>query len=274
MLVLASILFCLVGVRLALPSILPSASIQINPDQWAEEVRLLETTTTQTGLPSQISKHYGGFYFDPNTISESEIIRLGFSEKQAKSWINYRKAGATFSTAKSLQKLFFIDQIKYDELEPWIRMEKSILPQEEKATQSVHTRASKQAISINTCDSTELVSIRGIGAYTASKVIQYRTWLGGFTDTSQYREIHGLREAQIQTLQAHCQLDPGKLLFIFINQATEEELIKHPYIRYKAKVIIRYRTQHGSFKQAEDLLATGVIDEPLLEKIRPYLKFE
>lgn len=274
MLVLASILFCLMGFRAAIPYFFPSKPIVIQEDVWANAVQQIETAK-ESNTTTWEKKSFGGFYFDPNTITEDSLIQLGLSPKQASAWVNYRNAGAQFRSAEDLQKLFFMGDEMFDALEPWIQITTSFeTPKKEieQATANTYSET-KILLSLNTCDSSQLVAIRGIGAYTASKVLRYREWLGGFVDTSQFREIRGLREAQIETLKQTTRIDPTSIQSIAINTATQEELERHPYIRYKAKVIIRYRTQHGPFQKAEDLIKTGVVDEVLANKLAVYLQF-
>lgn len=271
MLVLAGILFCLLAFRGIYAHYGAGRTLSVEADEWAAGVQYFEDQP-RNAQPSRPKQTFTGFYFDPNTVSETEMQNLGLSPKQATSWIRYRTSGAVFRKAEDLKKLFFMDDDRYALWEPWIRIETESLPAiaSEKAGERPHPKPIV-LLHLNHCDSTELIRIRGIGAYTASKVLKYRSWLGGFVSYEQLNEIKGLRQEQIDTLIKYTTIDIPSVEKIAINQATEEELKQHPYIRFKAAVILRYRTQHGPFKQAEDLLSTGVIDEPLLKKLIPYL---
>jgi len=57
--------------------------------------------------------------------------------------------------------------------------------------------------------------------------------------------------------------------------ATTDELGQHSYLRNKKinAVIINYRTQHGPYKSVDDLRKVRILDEKMIEKIRPYLEF-
>lgn len=276
MLVLAGILFCLLAFRAAAPSLIASRAMPLNEDQWEEGLSFFEsqTKTAESNHPNN-KVPFEGFYFDPNTISESEMLMLRLSPKQAASWIKYRSAGAVFRKTADLKKLFFMDEERYALWEPWIRMESIPVVASAKEDKREVTYLKPDALlQLNHCDSTELIRIRGIGAFTASKVLKYRNWLGGFVSYDQLKEIKGLRQEQIDTLIKHTRIDPAIIRKIHINEATEEELKSHPYIRYKSKVIIRYRASHGDFANAEALLLTGVIDTVLMTKLKPYLRFD
>ncbi len=278
MLVLAGILFCLLAFRELYARYGAERTLTVKADEWAAGVRYFESDTGNSPRKQQTS--FTGFYFDPNTISETDMLKLGLSPKQAASWIKYRKAGAVFRKPEDLKKLFFMDEERYELWEPWIQIESlsafagaSAGKTERERKTGVTPPKAIALLQLNQCDSAELIRIRGIGAYTASKVLKYRSWLGGFVSHEQLKEIKGLRQEQIDTLIKYTRIDPSILQKIRINEATEEELQGHPYIRFKAGIIYRYRIQHGPFKQPEDLLATGVIDEPLLHRLKPYLDF-
>ena len=59
---------------------------------------------------------------------------------------------------------------------------------------------------------------------------------------------------------------------INLNRCNVEHLGSHPYISWKiAKLIIRYREQHGPFKQLEELKYIKILDEQAYKKIKEYL---
>jgi len=217
-------------------------------------------------------------YFDPNTANLASLIQVGFSKKQAQSLINYRKSGATFQKAEDLKKLFIMSDWLYRKVSPWVRIYPVPQVKQSKATVSdeltkPQTKESIQTIDINTIDSIGLIQIRGIGAKTAHRVLRYRNWLGGFTDTSQFTEIWGLYADQKQILLKLAQFDLSRIKPIQINRATERELQSHPYIRFKAKILIAYRVQHGAFTNLQAIAASRALNDSLLQKLKPYLNF-
>lgn len=78
------------------------------------------------GHPSQESKpkiHYQKF--NPNDYGVKDWQKIGFSEKQAKSILKYKKVlGGKFTTLDQIKKSYVIDEEKFRELKPYI-----ILPQ-------------------------------------------------------------------------------------------------------------------------------------------------
>jgi DNA uptake protein ComE-like DNA-binding protein len=62
------------------------------------------------------------FAFDPNTVDSVSLTRLGFSPKQARSILNYRRKGGNFKTKEDFGKLFVVSKQMYDKLLPYIEI--------------------------------------------------------------------------------------------------------------------------------------------------------
>lgn len=276
MLVLAGILFCLLAARVAGSYFMPYERVSYAPGNWNEQVQVLKERSALAARHENADRREpvtACFPFDPNTIDSTGFMRLGFSPKQTAAFLKYRRKGAVFHKKEDMKRIFFVDEKRYALLEACIQIAVGNTGAETPVREEKKT-ASPRFVSINDCDSAQLITIKGIGAYTASKVLRYRDWLGGFVSPDQFMEIKGLRQEQVDTLKRYCTIDPSAIQKIAMNTVSKEMLEQHPYIRFKAKVIIKYREQHGSFKVHSDLLKTGVVDEPLLEKLRPYLSFE
>jgi len=75
----------------------------------------------ETNYQNKLSKKEADlFQFNPNVIGKEEWERLGFSDKQAKSILNFRKSGFKFRKKEDLKKLFVVDEMKYKQLAPYI----------------------------------------------------------------------------------------------------------------------------------------------------------
>ena len=88
-------------------------------------------------------------------------------------------------------------------------------------------------------------------------------------------EVFGLDSAVVEELFLKAYLSPNpEITKLAINTLPEEELAKNPYIRKGfARIIVKYRIQHGDFHKPEDLLDIKIIKPDLVEKLRPYLTF-
>lgn len=129
-------------------------------------------------------------------------------------------------------------------------------------------------IPLSEADSAMLQIVPGIGPAFASRIIKYREQLGGFHDTTQLSEVYGLKPETIENLWDYFEFDDLIVRKLEINQITESELAKHPYISYsEAKVILAYKKQHGAYQSIEDLKEIKIFKPQWIDKIAPYLAF-
>ncbi|MEQ9466181.1 MAG: helix-hairpin-helix domain-containing protein [Ekhidna sp.] len=125
---------------------------------------------------------------------------------------------------------------------------------------------------LNMASVEDLQKVRGIGPAYSERIVKYRDLLGGFSDTSQLKEVYGLKKETIDELVKHFQVQ-SSVTPLDINSDSIKVLAKHPYINYDlARVIINYRKVHGDITSAEDLKKIKAIDERTFLRIKPYLK--
>lgn len=136
-------------------------------------------------------------------------------------------------------------------------------------------RQSVITIDINKADSAAWESLRGIGPVLAARIVRFRDKLGGFYAISQVRETYGLPDSTFNKIQPYLRLNAVSLKKLDINNADEQTLAQHPYIRYKlARLIFLYRSNNGPFSQPADLLGIPLVDDSIYRKIEHYIKTE
>ena len=181
------------------------------------------------------------FEFDPNSVSVEDLMRLGFSEKQARSIDNYRAKGGRFRRKSDFAKSYVVADSVYRRLESYIRIPK---------------------VDINTADSAMFDALPGIGPYFAAKMEEYRVRLGGYSFPEQLLDIYNFGEERFDGLKdlIECSEPPAYELWTL----PADELRKHPYIRSRqaADAIVLYRenTPAGSLS-VEGLAAAGILPE-------------
>lgn len=181
------------------------------------------------------------FEFDPNSVSVEDLMRLGFSEKQARSIDNYRAKGGRFRRKSDFAKSYVVADSVYRRLESYIRIPK---------------------VDINTADSAMFDALPGIGPYFAAKMEEYRGRLGGYSFPEQLLDIYNFGEERFDGLKdlIECSEPPAYELWTL----PADELRKHPYIRSRqaADAIVLYRenTPAGSLS-VEGLAAAGILPE-------------
>jgi DNA uptake protein ComE-like DNA-binding protein len=215
------------------------------------------------------------FQFDPNTASVSEWQKLGLTSKQIKVVRNYLSKGGKFFRKEDLKKIYSISEVQYKGLEPYINISLT-KPDSFKERKLPVNKVSKGIviIELNAADSVMLDQLRGIGPAFSSRIIRFRSRLGGFYHKTQLREVYGMDSLRYSQLESQITVDASLVKRLNVNTATFEELRNHPYLSYKQiNAILQYRKQHGSYASADDLKKVLILNEEIIRKITPYLSF-
>lgn len=130
----------------------------------------------------------------------------------------------------------------------------------------------KLNIPINTCDSAELTAIRGIGPWTASKIIRNRNKWGGFYS---FEQLQFLKPEVLDSIKTHCIMDTENIHWIEINNLPDSVIRFSNSLNFtECKAVLAYRKQHGNFKTCSDLKKCLILTDDQIDKLCPYLKFE
>ncbi|MBS4063454.1 MAG: helix-hairpin-helix domain-containing protein [Chitinophagaceae bacterium] len=222
------------------------------------------------------------FFFDPNNASAEEWKRLGVKDKTIQTILKFRSKGGSFKKPEDISRIYGLSVKDIDRLLPFVKIEKEqpVTTTNNSEQTTVSTTESKpvfsekrsKPIDINTADTAEWKSLKGIGSFYAKKIVGFRDKLGGFYSVQQVAETFGLPDSTFQTIKPFLLVNTSAVKQINLNTATAEELKAHPYIKGTiANAIINYRTNHGNFSSVEQLQNIGAIDEDLYRKIAPYL---
>lgn len=205
--------------------------------------------------------------FDPNLLGVEEWKQLGFSEKQAKAIVAYRNKQGPFSKPEDLKTVYVIDDYKYAQLLPHIKITHTQPEDYEDAYPEKNIQ-----VEINSADSAGFVRLAGIGPYYARKIIKYRNELGGFVSVEQIKEVWGMPDSVYQYIKPQLTCNPKVKRKLNVNKDDLETLKHHPYIRTMlARIIIKRRTKYGDFAAVEDLRRIVQIDDSLYQKLEPYV---
>ena len=191
-------------------------------------------------------RRYESFRFDPNTVSIDDLMRLGFSQKQAQSIDNYRKKGGRFRRKADFAKSYVVEDSVFKRLEEYIDIPK---------------------IDINRADSAALETLPGIGKYFAAKMVSYREDLGGYSYPEQLMDIWHFDREKYDGLKDLITVGPSDLFPLW--SLTESELARHPYIDKRAAhgiVLFRDNSQVVDWT-VPNLIKAGILDNEKGEKL-------
>ena len=207
---------------------------------------------------------------DPNTVDTSVLFRMGVPPRLARQWVKFRDRGGFFVRKDDVGKLYSMPDSTLQRIMPYLKTP------DLQNRQNNHDRASREPVmvNVNTASSKELQQVRGIGAFYADKIIEYRQKLGGFLTLEQVAETPGLREGSFEEFREKLTMTQREPRLIRINQISNWKLAEHPYIsRKQAEIVILNRRNRGDFKTREDLLETIVLDTATVDRLMPYIDF-
>lgn len=210
-----------------------------------------------------------------NTASFEQLCKIGFTAKQARNCINYRKAGHYFTTTRDLLKLYSITESDFNKLAPYIyvynpKNKQSQIKQNQKTQEQ---KKYFELIEINTCDTNQLQKIPKIGSYRAKKIVEYRNKLGGFFTLNQLSTIYSIDSSVVNEIRKRCSVSPQLIEKININTATWKELNSHPLISsYQTKNILEYKKIVGTIKNVDELRDNNIITKEEFEILKFYIK--
>jgi competence ComEA-like helix-hairpin-helix protein len=243
--------------------------------QYTDFARLREPES-RSSIPATL------FPFDPNTATTNMWMRLGIRERTAQIIQNYVAKGGRFRKPEDLKKIYSLSPQDAERLMPYVVIQESEPPDvaDAPAAKPANRYADETPyvpppVNINTGDVDALVRLPGIGPVLANRITAYRQRLGGFARTDQLLEVAGLPDTTLQKIQDRLLIGSGPYRPIKLNSCTVDELKAHPYMKPNlAAALVKYREQHGPYKNVDDLRRVMIVDESFLRKMAPYLAFE
>ena len=175
------------------------------------------------------------FHFNPNTASKEDFRRLGFSEKQAQSIISYREKGGQYRRKEDFAKSFVVSDSIYKRLAPYIDI---------------------PLLDLNLADSAAFDALPGIGGWFASKMVEHRKALRGYSYKEQLLDIYNFTEEKYQALEDLINVSPEHITPYPLWTLPADSLRLHPYIKdYEtARSIVLYRENSS----VSDLTISGL----------------
>ena len=260
------------------------------------EIKKIISDWEQSGAKKEAEK-YELFRFNPNAIDRKALDSLDLPERIKGNIVKYRESGGRFRTIKDLKKIYGMNDSIIGVITPYVFFDNSqevglikssgVQPEQitlneqesakdENTKPAFNTELNKRfVVELNSADSNQLVTVNGIGAILASRIIKYRNLLGGFHSVAQLSEIYGLRPENYQKIAGSLIADSSSIRKIRLNFSEYRELIRHPYLnKNQVILILNYRSKNGPFNSTEDLIRYNLVDSTTYKKVRIYLTAE
>ena len=235
--------------RIPLPTSVPRTTATGSPSASSSVPHTVRVNSIHGAAVRQVRRAHRpveNFAFNPNTVSLEDLQRLGFSQRQAQSIVNYREKGGRFARAEDFGKSYVVSDSVFRRLRPFIRIPK---------------------LDINSADSAAFDDLPGIGPYYASQIVKYRTLLGGYASTEQLMDLYRFDEEKYAKIEDLIECKTPNYFDLW--NVDEDALSSHPVIRKRstARAILRYKENTSRDEWSiDDLYTVGVIDS--LQRLR------
>lgn len=213
------------------------------------------------------------FPFNPNTISKEDLIAIGFSEKVANIYLNYRNKGGQFRSKNDVKKIYGLSDTLFYQIEPYIIIDANSNNTHKPNAENRYTFKSKEPINIdiNKAQAAEFEKLYGIGKGYANRIVTLRTKLGAFLHIEQLNDKYtALPDTVFNKIVSNLIISNGKIKKINLNIATETDIRTHPYItKWQADDILKNRPIYGE----NDLLELYTFKKEAYRKGMPYFDY-
>lgn len=226
------------------PSVQPSGADEAVTEQIVQRKEASHSVRVEKMRDKIPYTKVESFRFNPNTVSVEDLCRLGFTTKQAKAIDNYRKKGGRFARKSDFAKSFVVSDSIYRRLEPFIDI---------------------PLLDLNLADSAAFDALPGIGGFYASKMVEYRTRLGGYSFKEQLLDIDRFGKERFEALSDLITVSEEYMLPYPLWSLPADSLSLHPYIgEQSAADIVLFRQNTPKEKwTVKELKKAGIIDSDL-----------
>jgi len=214
--------------------------------------------------------------FNPNYLKDYKGYRLGLTTEELDRLYAYRSLNRYVNSPREFQEITKISDTLLERLSPyfkfpeWTQTTKRKRPNLKTTSIAQETRVTQD---LNDASVEQLKKIYGIGDKLGTRIVRFRTSLGGFLSEEQLYDVYGLEpEVVHRILERFSIIKRPSIQKLNINTASEEELAGLLYIRYDLAVqIVAYRKVHGRFNSMEELLKIDGFPSEKIDRIQLYL---
>lgn len=250
-------------------------------------VAILEQQRSEEKSQQLLAKETSTFIsFDPNIATREVLEQNNIPQWLVDRIIKYRDRGGKFLKKDDLLKIYGFPVDLHTSLYSYIRLPEQYRRESSnkvkyKSTKNSNHKTQSQSyrktekMNINTVDSITLQQIFGIGEVLSARIVRFREKLGGFHSLDQLSEIYHISPEVVQNLKDNSFLPPdNNVNKVNINADEVSTLASHPYISFSlARAIVKHREMYGSFNSLNDCQEVYLMEDSIIQKLRPYLNF-
>lgn len=221
---------------------------------------------------------------DINEASAEEFARLpGIGEVLSQRIVKYRTAKKGFASVEEISKVYGISPETYEQLLPYLRLKAPATPatptktdfQTEKTTNGAVENNAKttEIVDLNTASLEALLKVPGIGQYTAQKIVESRSHIGGFALVEHLALLGGIQADNFQKMKPFLKVSPVSKQNL--NKISAYALQKYPSLNANtANALVNFRKLNGYFQSWDELKKVEGLSGQQTEVLKQYFELK
>lgn len=195
--------------------------------------------------------------FNPNYISDFKGYQLGMNTEEIDRLHRYREKNHFVNSVKQFQEVTKVSDSLLIFIAPYFKFPEWVISNDKDVKSNTKNIVKKTIVKrdINLINSADLVSIKGVGERLATRIVNYRTKLQGFSLDDQLYEVWYLeKDVADRILQSFEVKVLPEIQKLNINQATFKQVLSIAYIDYElTKKIFNYKDEVAEIQSIEEL---------------------
>jgi competence protein ComEA len=107
-------------------------------------------------------------------------------------------------------------------------------------------------VELNAADSASLETLPGIGPAFASRILKYRSLLGGYVKVEQLKEVYGMPEETYDRIKSLCTINATQVKRISAETLWDAPYkAYHPYLSKELKALINEKKKAGVYSESD-----------------------
>ncbi|MCM5661621.1 ComEA family DNA-binding protein [Galbibacter mesophilus] len=206
--------------------------------------------------------------FNPNYLSDFKGYSMGLSTEEIDRLWAFRNSGKFLNSASDFQKVTKISDSLLLQLSPYL-----LFPKFEKRQPTIFSVKRFKKLDVNTATAKDFQKVYGVGEKLATRLIKYRSYLGGFYFLDQLDEVYGLNKEVVVRLKEHFEIrKKPSFVKLNVNTASVKQISEVTYLSWEiAKKIVTYRTKYHKIDSIAELTKLEDFPTNKLNRIELYL---
>jgi len=194
------------------------------------------------------------FPFNPSFITDYKGYKLGMSTEEIDKLLTHRKKGKYINSVKHFQLVTGVNDSLLNKLKPLFKFPDWITNKKKRTVYKITDTSFKgKKKDLNTATKEELQKIYGIGDKISTRILKFKTSIGGYHNIEQLKKVYGLKSEVINNILERFyikveKITPKSVEIQDLNTASASDIESINGIGEKlSERIIKFRNKIGGF---------------------------